>query len=124
MLIVSDEEYVRQWQAVKYKGKTFREDAAQIITEKGETVRSKSEKIIADKLFLLGIPYRYEYPLEMKGNIIVYPDFTILRMPERTEVYLEHLGKMDDRDYVDSVMFKLNTRTLDVLVKQLFCAEA
>lgn len=33
-------------------------DMQVIITERGEWVRSKSEKIIADKLYLLGIPYR------------------------------------------------------------------
>lgn len=81
----------------------------EIVTERGERVRSKSEKIIADKLFALGIPYRYEYPLVLAGNVKVYPDFTILKMPEREEVYLEHFGMMDDIDYVDSAMYKLST---------------
>ena len=44
-----------------------------------------------------------------KENIKVYPDFTILRMPEREEVYLEHFGMMDDMDYVNNTMLKLNT---------------
>ena len=146
--VISDEEYIRQWQAVEYKGRPFKTDGAEIITEKGEQVRSKSEKIIADKLYALGIPYRYEYPMELPGNITIYPDFTILKMPEREEVYLEHFGMMDDSDYVEKVMFKLityerngiylgvnlfmthetskyplNTRTLDELVKKLFCEE-
>jgi len=55
------------------------------------------------------IPYRYEYPLVLAGNVKVYPDFTILKMPEREEVYLEHFGMMDDIDYVDSAMYKLST---------------
>lgn len=45
-------------------------------------------KIIADKLNNLGIPYRYEYPMILEGNIRIHPDFTILKMPERKEVYL------------------------------------
>ena len=35
-------------------------------TEKGEIVRSKSEKMIADKLWKMGIPYCYECPLTLK----------------------------------------------------------
>ena len=146
--IISDDEFIKRWQEVEYVGKSFEEDYQEIITEKGERVRSKSEKIIADKLFLLGIPYRYEYPLVLTGNIKVYPDFTILRMPEREEVYLEHFGMMDDSNYVENVIYKLNsyekngiylgvnlfityetkkmplnTRVLDRFLKKLFCEE-
>ena len=94
-VILPDEEYVKQWQSVVYQGKKFADDDIEIITEKGERVRSKSEKIIADKLFSLGIPYRYEYPLKLSDGMRVYPDFTILKLPEREEVYLEHFGMMD-----------------------------
>ena len=38
----------------------------------------------------------------------MYPDFTILRMPEREEVYMEHFGLMDDENYVETVRHKLN----------------
>lgn len=107
--ILSDEEYIKQWENVKYEGKSFVDDEQEIITEKGERVRSKSEKIIADKLYALGIPYRYEYPLVLEGNIKIYPDFTILKMPAREEIYLEHLGMMDNTDYIEHVMYKLNT---------------
>lgn len=107
--IISDEEFVKCWQEEKYAGKEFEDTRLEIITEKGECVRSKSEKIIADKLFKLGIPYRYECPIHLAGNITVYPDFTILKMPEREEVYLEHLGMMDDMNYVSSLVYKLNT---------------
>lgn len=85
-VILSDEEYIKQWQSVTYEGKEFMDDEQVIITERGERVRSKSEKIIADKLYLMGIPYRYEYPVLLKGNIKIYPDFTILKIPEREEV--------------------------------------
>ena len=106
---VSDEEFVKQWQLVEYERKPIINDAQVIVTERGERVRSKSEKIIADKLNMLGVPYRYEYPIVLEENIKVYPDFTILRMPEREEVYLEHFGMMDDMDYVNNTMLKLNT---------------
>lgn len=107
--IISDEEYVKKWQELHYTGKGFMEDMPVILTEKGERVRSKSEKIIADKLYSLGIPYHYEKPIVLHNNIKTYPDFTILKMPEREEVYLEHFGLMDDSNYVEKVMWKLNT---------------
>lgn len=107
--VISDDEYIKRWQEVEYQGKAFDDDMKSIITERGERVRSKSEKIIADKLYALGIPYRYEYPLILEGNIRIYPDFTILKMPEREEVYLEHFGMMDDINYVDSMLYKLST---------------
>lgn len=145
---ISDDEYVKRWQEVKYTGKAFADDMAEIVTERGERVRSKSEKIIADKLYVMGVPYRYEYPILLEGNIKLYPDFTILKMPEREEVYLEHLGLMDDSNYVENVIYKLNTyqrngiflgvnlfvtyengkaplntKALDGLLRKLFCAE-
>ena len=39
----------------------------------------------------------------------MYPDFTILKMPEREEVYLEHLGMMDDMEYINTFLYKLET---------------
>ncbi len=46
-------------------------------TMQGHLVRSKSEVIIANTLYMNQIPYRYENQLEIKG-VILYPDFTIL----------------------------------------------
>ena len=46
----------------------------EILTEKGESVKSKSEKIIADKLNMMNIPYCYEVPLYLKGYGYVKPD--------------------------------------------------
>lgn len=108
-VILSDEEYIHQWQNKEYEGKVFGGEEITIYTEKGERVRSKSEKIIADKLYRLGIPYRYEYPLLLNDHIKIYPDFTILKMPEREEVYLEHFGMMDMPEYVNNAVFKLQT---------------
>lgn len=147
-IMLSDEEFVKRWQEVEYEGKAFSDDTQGVITERGEKVRSKSEKIIADKLYVLGIPYRYEYPIVLDGKIKVYPDFTILKMPEREEVYLEHFGMMDDPDYVEKVISKLsiyernriyiginmfvtqetsknvlNTKALDELIRKLFLEE-
>lgn len=75
-------------------------------TERGELVRSKSEKIIADKLFLKNIPYKYEAALQLGGRVI-FPDFTILKMETREEVYLEHFGMMDDPEYCKKALDKI-----------------
>lgn len=105
--IMTDEQYVEKWMAVQYEGKEFLDDTPIIMTEHGERVRSKSEKILADKLFLMGIPYRYEYPLQLKGYGTVYPDFTLLNIRERKEIYLEHFGMMDNPEYSQKAIQKL-----------------
>lgn len=107
--VISDEEYVKQWQSVKYEKKEIQDNGQIIVTERGEYVRSKSEKIIADKLYMLGVPYRYECPILLDGKVKVFPDFTILKMPDREEVYLEHFGMLDDPEYVSMAIYKLNT---------------
>lgn len=107
--ILSDEAYVEQWLNVEHSGKEFAEEYPMHQTERGEMVRSKSEKILADKMFSMGIPYRYEYPLRLKGYGTVYPDFTILKVSTREEIYLEHFGMMDDPQYCQKAMLKLQT---------------
>ena len=103
----SDEDFIKRWEAIEYDGKTFGVNKIEIYTEKGEQVRSKSEKIIADKLYANGIPYKYEYPIYLNGMGIVYPDFTILDIKNRREVILEHLGMMDDQEYADKAVGKI-----------------
>lgn len=105
--ILTDEQYIEQWLNVPYQSKGFASETPEIITERGERVRSKTEKIIADKLFAMGIPYRYEYPLKLKGYGYVYPDFTLLNVSQRKEIYLEHFGMMDNQEYSQNAIVKL-----------------
>lgn len=106
---MSDEEYVEKWQSVEYIHKDFSPDMPEIYSERGERVRSKSEKIIADKLYMMGIPYRYEYPVNIPGCASPFhPDFTILQVKTRKVYYLEHLGKMGDVEYVERNLRKIN----------------
>ncbi len=105
--ILTDEQYIEQWLGVQYTGKDFFDDMPVIMTERGERVRSKSEKILADKFYSMGIPYRYEYPVQLKGYGTVYPDFTLLNVRERKEFYLEHFGMMDDPEYSEKSIKKL-----------------
>lgn len=47
-------------------------------TKKGEYVRSKSEKILADMFYDLNIPYEYECQLILRNGYEYYPDFTFI----------------------------------------------
>ena len=92
------EEYAKDWQNEPFEGKKIEEGIYTFTTVKGERVRSKSEKIIADALALNGIPYKYECPLKT-GMTVIHPDFTILRKSDLKIFYWEHCGKTDDPDY-------------------------
>jgi len=103
------EKYVREWSGYKYQGKDFAEEAAELYTDQGERVRSKSELIIANILCKNNIPYRYECPVELKGYGTVYPDFTILDVKRRKEILWEHLGMMDDPVYAEQAVRKIQS---------------
>ena len=104
----SDQQYLQEWECVEYEGKEFDENMPEFYTAKGERVRSKSEVIIADMLYREGIPYRYEYPLYLRGTGRIYPDFTILNLRLRKEILWEHLGMMDDFAYAEKTVRKIS----------------
>ena len=108
---ITDEQFARQWQAAEYVGNPYMEELKTKKTERGEMVRSKSEKIIADKLYAMGIPYRYECPLRLNSGRVIYPDFTLLKTETREEVYLEHFGMMDRPEYAQKAIEKLSEYT-------------
>lgn len=103
---------IAEFENIQYKGKGFSEDeTTAYYTEKGERVRSKSEKIIADTLNRKGIPYHYELPLELKyrnRTIVMYPDFTALNKRTGKRYILEHLGMMDKTSYYENAMWKID----------------
>lgn len=68
-------------------------------TERGDLVRSKSELVIADKLFARRIDYAYEQPLVLPNGRVRYPDFTITDHARGVTFYWEHLGLLDDPGY-------------------------
>ena len=103
--VLPDEEYIEDWLKEDYKGLDYKNDI-EIYSVNGEKVRSKSEKIIADSLYYNKIPYKYEKPLIIDG-MIVYPDFTVLNVKERKEIYWEHFGMMDNEEYSKNAVKKL-----------------
>ena len=109
------------WRSIKYKGNPYRPEQKIHQTPGGIYVRSKSELLIATHLEYMDIPYRYEAPLVLEGNI-VYPDFTILRPADNKLIYWEHMGMLDDFDYAQKASMKLmqyfqcNIRPYDNLI--------
>jgi len=101
------EQKVSEWKQKEYKGKEFQEGTPIILTEKGERVRSKSERIMADYFFRHGIEYKYECPLYLKGVGNIYPDFTFLSKKSGEEVYWEHFGKVDEANYARNMVRKI-----------------
>lgn len=105
--VLSDEEYLKQWKDKAYEHLGFRDNAPEYYSAKGERMRSKSEVIIANLLDRLNIDYKYEMPLQLNHIGIVHPDFTILNVKARKEIYWEHLGMLDDQVYRNNAINKI-----------------
>ena len=103
---VSDQCYIQIWKNREYKGLDFSEGFPEFYTRGGLRVRSKSEVIIADILEENAIPFLYEKPLILDAGIF-HPDFTLLNIKERKEIYWEHFGMMDDMDYRNNAFSKI-----------------
>lgn len=106
-ILEPEDRYIRNWTSLEYQGKSFDESIPELYTSKDERVRSKSEVIIADLLARESIPYRYEYPIYLSGIGRIYPDFTVLNVRRRKEMYWEHLGMMDDPSYVENALKRI-----------------
>ncbi|WP_026661177.1 hypothetical protein [Butyrivibrio sp. AC2005] len=102
-----DDIFLETWLSEPYEPLYFEEGTAEHYTNKNERVRSKSEVMIANALSKAGIPYKYECPTFL-GKQKIYPDFTIMKMPQRKIIYWEHLGLLDDHDYLSKSMHKLD----------------
>ncbi|MCR4955599.1 MAG: hypothetical protein K6A30_02825 [Lachnospiraceae bacterium] len=104
---VTNEEFLENWRNQEYSRKGFAEDAPEYYSRKGLRVRSKSEVLIADLLDEMQIPFLYEKPVKITGMGVVHPDFTLLNLKERKEVYWEHFGMMDDIEYREKAYRKV-----------------
>lgn len=108
---LTDKQYAEQWQSVSWQGRLFAQDEHYLLTNRNEKVRSKSEVLIANALAKHGIPYRYEYPQTLKNSqnkmITFHPDFLCLNIKTRVEYIWEHFGLMDNPDYAQKAVRKL-----------------
>lgn len=76
----------------------FNSEGKKFKTKKGDYVRSKSEKIIADLLYDYGLEYVYEAGITLDYKEY-FPDFTVFHPIKRQEIYWEHFGILNDYDY-------------------------
>ena len=104
----TDEGYAQSWLA-KYKGMTKKDSYHVHKTLRGDYVRSKSEAMIADRLFHEGIPYVYEQAsfFDEERFAVLHPDFLVLNEYNRKEYFWEHCGKMDDPKYCNDTIHRL-----------------
>lgn len=98
---ITDAEYIKQWKNQKYERPNYYAENAKFDNGSGVLMRSKSEVLISHILNELKIPYLYEKPLHLSDYTSMLPDFTLLDIRTRQEVYLEHLGMMDDSNYIE-----------------------
>lgn len=96
---MSDADFQEKWMSIPFEGKKISDEVPHYFTDNGERVRSKSELNIANALLQHGIPYKYECPLRFSDGNTIYPDFTLYDVRRRQEMYWEHRGMMDDRQY-------------------------
>lgn len=105
-LFLSDKEYIEKWQSQEFE--KFDCDADEdLLSDRGEKMRSKSELLIANALNRRNIPYFYEKPHVIDGKTI-HPDFTLLNIRLRREYIWEHFGMMSDKKYAETALVKLN----------------
>ncbi len=107
-IVLTDDQYIQNWLSIPYQPKGFEEGSPEHYTYRGERVRSKSEVMIANALDHYGIPYRYEFPIFLSGNKMLYPDFTALNVRKRVLYIWEHMGKMDDPDYSKTALNRID----------------
>lgn len=110
-IVESDDAYLERWlknaEMTMEKIKNSYPITSDSYTNKGEHVRSKSEEIIADWLNLKNIPYKYELACQLKNGKILFPDFTLLDIKNRREIYWEHLGRMSEPAYAEKNIRKI-----------------
>lgn len=99
---------IAMWKNAHYSSKAPYQENRIFETNGGDMVRSKSEKIIVDELHSGNALYLYEYPLELDGFGIVYPDYTIYDKRIGGPVYWEHFGMMDNPEYLLKMTLKYN----------------
>lgn len=106
-MIIPDELFVQAWEQESYNTNPYYPEQRVYPTKKDELVRSKSEVMLADMYYEMGIPYRYEAELVLKDGKKKYPDFTLLKKSTREIIYHEHLGLLDDEEYREANFAKL-----------------
>ena len=107
----TDKMYVDKWLSEPFEQLESHDKPAGYFSDNNEQMRSKSEVLIANMLKKNKIPYRYECALKL-NNRTVFPDFTVLNVRDRKEMYWEHFGLLDDPDYLEKSLAKVTAYEL------------
>ena len=105
-VVLTDEQYIEKWKK-EHPPRATRKPETVYVTQKGDKVRSRVEILISDRLFTAGLTYQYETPLAING-LVYHPDFCVLNLRQRKTFWWEHFGMMDDPDYLEDAILKLN----------------
>lgn len=97
---------LQTWGSEPYDKSTKFPEGLKHRTVKGERVRSKSEVIIADILFLKGIEYHYEENLRI-GTETIAPDFKVAVASQQRFRRIEHFGMIGDSKYLEECLWKI-----------------
>ncbi|MBR5279523.1 MAG: hypothetical protein IKU26_00950 [Clostridia bacterium] len=93
-----EDQALQKWTQAPFDQNPYRTENKVHRVSSNLSVRSKSEAMIASRLQIHRIPFRYECVLYINGRPL-YPDFTI-RHPQTGETYYwEHLGLLEDPAY-------------------------
>lgn len=107
-IIPSDEDFIARWYKENKGAQNTFPIEGNIYTERGEHVRSKSEKILADLFYKYDIPYVYEPKIKLSNGHMACPDFALLNIKTRQTIYWEHLGLINQDEYALRNMEKLH----------------
>lgn len=107
-IIPTNETFVRNWREMHMGNQNDYPMAATYLTQQGEYVRSKSEKILADLFLKYEIPYCYEPKLQLDNGKSLFPDFAVLNIRTRKTIYWEHFGLISDEKYASNALEKLH----------------
>lgn len=106
-LVQTDEQIIERWYEETRPSQNVYPMSTSYSTIRGENVRSKSEKIIADTYHLAGIPYVYEPAILLSNGKRRCPDFAVLNVRLHKTMYHEHFGMMDDDEYRQNAILKI-----------------
>ena len=99
-MIYNDDTDFGKWEQEYTQDKSIYSGDLKSLSADGTEMRSLGELIISARLKHYGIPHRYEDEIG-HPDIPYVPDFTIKRPRDGKIIYWEHLGKVNDSDYMN-----------------------
>ncbi len=94
------------WAGETYPQSNYKPEAKVHRTSRGLAVRSKSELLIAERLYEYGVPFRYEPAMHI-DRYEISPDFTVMT-PGGKIFYWEHCGMPGRNDYMKKHKWKMD----------------